>query len=110
MRLALSGLLPWYTEILTGPAKGARTVEGEENEVIFEDIFKSMVLLSVVGIQDPLREGVPEAVRTCQKAGVVVRMVTGDNLITARAIAASCGIFTEGGVIMEGPAFRKLSK
>ena len=99
-----------YRDFDRWPAKGARTVEGEKNEVIFEDIFKSMVLLSVVGIQDPLREGVPEAVRTCQKAGVVVRMVTGDNLLTAQAIATSCGIYTEGGVVMEGPAFRKLSK
>ena len=99
-----------YRDFDRWPAKGARTVEGEKNEAVFEDIFKSMVLLSIVGIQDPLREGVPEAVWTCQKAGIVVRMVTGDNVITARAIATSCGIYTEGGVVMEGPAFRKLSK
>ena len=92
------------------PAKGARTVEGDRNEVIFEDIFRQMSLLSIVGIQDPLRDGVPEAVKTCQNAGVVVRMVTGDNLTTARAIAEECGIYTTGGIIMEGPAFRKLSK
>jgi Ca2+-transporting ATPase len=99
-----------YRDFDRWPAKGARTVEGDRNETVFEDIFKKMVLLSIVGIQDPLREGVPEAVRTCQNAGVVVRMVTGDNLITAKAIAGECGIFTEGGIIMEGPAFRKLTK
>ena len=99
-----------YRDFDRWPAKGARTVEGDKNETVFEDIFKKMVLLSIVGIQDPLREGVPEAVRTCQNAGVVVRMVTGDNLITAKAIAGECGIFTEGGIIMEGPAFRKLTK
>jgi len=99
-----------YRDFDRWPAKGARTVEGDKTEVIFEDIFRQMVLLSIVGIQDPLRPGVPEAVATCQKAGVVVRMVTGDNLITAKAIATECGIFTAGGIIMEGPAFRKLSK
>jgi len=99
-----------YRDFEKWPAKGARTVEGEKNEVVFEDIFREMALLSIVGIQDPLREDVPEAVRTCQRAGVVVRMVTGDNLVTARAIAKECGIFTEDGIIMEGPAFRKLSK
>jgi Ca2+-transporting ATPase len=99
-----------YRDFDRWPPKGARIVEGERSEAVFEDIFRSMVLLSIVGIQDPLRDGVSEAVRTCQNAGVIVRMVTGDNLITARAIAASCGIFTEGGVVMEGPAFRKLSK
>ncbi len=41
--------------------------------------------------------------------GIFVRMVTGDNLETAKAIAKECGILTEGGVCLEGPAFRKLS-
>ncbi|TAQ87164.1 hypothetical protein B7494_g4503 [Chlorociboria aeruginascens] len=99
-----------YRDFDRWPAKGARTSETDKNEVVFEDIFRQTVFLGVVGIQDPLREGVPEAVRVCQKAGVVIRMVTGDNLITARAIAEECGIYTAGGIIMEGPAFRKLSK
>ncbi|RDL41841.1 putative calcium P-type ATPase NCA-2 [Venustampulla echinocandica] len=98
-----------YRDFDRWPAKGARTVEGERTEVVFEDVFKNMVLLGIVGIQDPLRQGVSEAVKTCQNAGVVVRMVTGDNLITAKAIATECGIYTAGGVVMEGPAFRKLS-
>jgi Ca2+-transporting ATPase len=99
-----------YRDFDRWPAKGARVAEGEKNEVIFEDIFRQMVLLGIVGIQDPLREGVAEAVKKCQMAGVVVRMVTGDNLITAKAIATECGIFTQGGLVMEGPAFRKLNK
>ncbi|TVY75650.1 Calcium-transporting ATPase [Lachnellula suecica] len=99
-----------YRDFDRWPPRGARTVEGDKNEVVFEDVMKQMVLLSIVGIQDPLREGVPEAVAICQKAGVVVRMVTGDNLITAKAIATECGIFTAGGIVMEGPTFRKLSK
>jgi len=96
-----------YRDFDKWPAKGARTIDGD---VVFEDIFQKMVLLGIVGIQDPLRDGVPEAVKACQNAGVVVRMVTGDNMITARAIATECGIYTPGGIIMEGPAFRKLSK
>jgi Ca2+-transporting ATPase len=102
------GLL--YRDFEQWPPKYARRVEGESSEVVFDDIFKDMTLLSIVGIQDPLREGVHEAVESCQKAGVVVRMVTGDNLVTAKAIATDCGIFTPGGIAMEGPAFRKLSK
>ena len=99
-----------YRDFEQWPPKNARRVEGEASEVVFEDIFKDMTLLSIVGIQDPLREGVREAVAVCQKAGVVVRMVTGDNLTTAKAIAADCGIFTPGGIVMEGPTFRKLTK
>jgi Ca2+-transporting ATPase len=99
-----------YRDFDRWPAKGARTAEDDRNEVIFEDIFRNMVLFSIVGIQDPLREGVLQAVQTCQKAGVVVRMVTGDNIVTAKSIAEECGIFTPGGIVMEGPTFRKLSK
>jgi P-type Ca2+ transporter type 2C len=61
-----------------------------------------------MGIKDPLRPGVIRAVQDCQNAGVCVRMVTGDNVMTAKAIATECGIFKEGGIIMEGPLFRKL--
>lgn len=67
-----------------------------------------MTFLGVVGIQDPLRPGVPEAVEKARHAGVVTRMVTGDNIVTARAIATECGIYTDG-IVMEGPEFRKLS-
>ncbi|KAF3580641.1 hypothetical protein DY000_02035810 [Brassica cretica] len=53
-------------------------------------------MVAVVGIKDPVRPGVREAVETCQAAGITVRMVTGDNISTAKAIAKECGIFTEG--------------
>lgn len=46
----------------------------------------------IVGIADPLKQGVPAAVQTLRKAGVTTRMVTGDNLQTARAIARNAGI------------------
>jgi len=97
-----------YRDFDRWPPRQARRAEGDANEALFEDVFKKMVLLGIVGIQDPLRDGVREAVETCKKAGVVVRMVTGDNITTAKAIATDCGIYT-GGVIIEGPAFRKLS-
>ena len=72
-----------------------------------------LVLLAIVGIKDPCRPGVREAVQLCQKAGVKVRMVTGDNLQTAKAIALECGILvsdadaTEPNLI-EGKSFRAL--
>ena len=47
---------------------------------------------------------------TCKKAGIVVRMVTGDNINTARFIGRECGIFTDGGLALEGPAFRNMSE
>jgi len=70
---------------------------------------KNLVCLAIVGIEDPVREGVPEAIKICQRAGVSVKMVTGDNIDTARSIAKKCGIYTKGGIVMEGCDFRKLS-
>lgn len=92
------------------PPKGTPSQEDDPKLAVFDKVFKDMVFLGVVGIQDPLRVGVAEAVLACQKAGVVVRMVTGDNLMTAKAIAEECRIYTPGGVAIEGPQFRKLSK
>jgi len=63
----------------------------------------------IVGIIDPLREDVYAAVAKAQEAGVMVRMVTGDNLITAKAIAKKCGILTKRGIAIEGPEFRKMT-
>ena len=82
----------------------------ETGSIDFTSILRDLVFFGVVGIQDPVRPGVPEAVRKAQGAGVTVRMVTGDNVQTARAIATECNIYTEGGVVMEGPDFRRLSE
>lgn len=71
---------------------------------------KNNVLIAIAGIKDIIREEVPDAVRKCNYAGVRVRMVTGDNKITAIAIAKECGILAEDEgdeecVCMEGPEF-----
>ena len=101
------GLL--YRDYEQWPPRGAPTQKDDPRLADFDKIFKDMVFLGIVGIQDPLRPGVTEAVHQCQTAGVFVRMVTGDNLMTAKAIATECGIFTAGGIAMEGPIFRRLS-
>lgn len=81
-------------------------VEFEDDESL---INAEYCWLGVYGIEDPLRSGVKEAVATCQKAGIFVRMVTGDCRETAESIARRCGIFMCGGLVMEGPEFRSLS-
>ncbi|KAJ7534406.1 hypothetical protein O6H91_13G093000 [Diphasiastrum complanatum] len=66
------------------------------------------ICMAIVGIKDPVRPGVKDAVRLCVSAGIRVRMVTGDNINTAMAIARECNILTDGEAI-EGPEFRNLS-
>uniref|UniRef100_A0A3P9A5B5 Calcium-transporting ATPase n=1 Tax=Esox lucius TaxID=8010 RepID=A0A3P9A5B5_ESOLU len=60
------------------------------------DILNELTAVCVVGIEDPVRPEVPAAIVRCQRAGITVRMVTGDNLNTARAIAMKCGIIHPG--------------
>lgn len=98
-----------YKDYSQWPPIGAAVMEDDANMADFDSIFNEMTFLGLVGIMDPLRPGVSEAVASCQKAGVVVRMVTGDNIVTARAIAQECGIYS-GGIVMEGPAFRQLTE
>eukprot|EP00698_Gefionella_okellyi_P009109 TRINITY_DN228_c0_g1_i1.p1 TRINITY_DN228_c0_g1~~TRINITY_DN228_c0_g1_i1.p1 ORF type:complete len:1015 (-),score=272.16 TRINITY_DN228_c0_g1_i1:297-3341(-) len=71
-----------------------------------------LTFLAVVGIKDPVRPEVPGAVATCHKAGITVRMVTGDNIKTAKFIATECNIFNadQGDIAMEGPVFRRLPR
>jgi Ca2+-transporting ATPase len=97
-----------YRDFEQWPPKGP--TKNSDDEVPYDDLVEDngLTFLGVVGIEDPLRDGVPEAVQACQRAGVFVRMVTGDNIVTAKSIAKQCGIYTPGGVVMEGPAFRKL--
>jgi len=75
-----------------------------------EQIETDLILIGIAGIKDPVRPEVPRAVRKCQDAGIVVRMVTGDNSETAKEIARECGILTEGGLVIEGSVYRKLSE
>ncbi len=99
-----------YRDFDRWPPRPSRRMDAEKDEIVFEDICRNMVFVGMVGIKDPLRPGVPEAVRLCQKAGVVVRMVTGDNLMTAEAIARDCGILQPNSIVLEGPVFRNMSK
>ena len=98
-----------YKDFQQWPPKDVQTLEDDRNMAQFDDILREMTFVAVVGIQDPLRDGVALAVQRCQDAGIVVRMVTGDNLTTASAIAKQCGIKTEKGLVLEGPKFRQLS-
>ncbi|KAK3156146.1 hypothetical protein QOZ80_2AG0103440 [Eleusine coracana subsp. coracana] len=91
-----------------------RTIENdvpsEEQRINWQLPDNDLTLIGIVGMKDPCRPGVREAVELCINAGVKVRMVTGDNLKTARAIALECGILTDheasAPIIIEGRVFR----
>jgi magnesium-transporting ATPase (P-type) len=68
---------------------------------------EKMVLVCILGIRDILRPGVIEAVQKCEKAKITVRMVTGDNRVTAKTIATECQIMKHDHeyAVMDGKEF-----
>jgi magnesium-transporting ATPase (P-type) len=93
---------------------GART---NESQVLFgsddiqwddeEAVISGLTAIAILGIQDPVRPEVPDAIARCQRSGITVRMVTGDNINTARSIATACGILHPGDnfLALEGKDF-----
>ena len=93
--MASSGLRTICTAYKDIPA-GFESVGDDDGRSI-----DGLTCLAIFGIEDPVRNEVPAAIKQCQKAGVIVRMVTGDNVDTARSIAVKCGIITEEGGLAE---------
>ncbi len=91
-------------------SRAMRTLAFAHKEVIDGDEQESgLTWDGFVGIRDHLRDNIPKSVAACQHAGIKVRMVTGDNPETARAIAREAGIM-QGGRVLSGAEFRSLTK
>ena len=75
-------------------------------------IISGLTLVCICGLQDPLRPEVKDSIKKCQTAGIVVRMLTGDNVNTARSIALTCGIIehNEDFLVLESKEFNRLIK
>jgi magnesium-transporting ATPase (P-type) len=76
-------------------------------ELLFEDVEEGLILLGLLGISDPPREEAIHAVRQTQRAGIRVKMITGDHGVTARSIAAQLGI-GDGAKVLTGPELEAL--
>lgn len=101
-----------YKDYVYEPKQANDTKLEAGQEPDWEDeasIVSKLTCIAIVGIEDPVRPEVPDAIRKCQRAGITVRMVTGDNVNTARSIATKCGIVTPGEewLILEGKEFNK---
>ena len=114
--LAAQGLRTFAVAIRRLPAAAApcaddaavEALQSAWEKVLETDVERELTLLLVAGIADPVRAAVPGAVASCKAAGIKVRMVTGDNLVTAKYIAAQCGIMM-GGECIEGRAWREMT-
>ncbi|XP_032827427.1 plasma membrane calcium-transporting ATPase 1-like isoform X5 [Petromyzon marinus] len=94
-----------FRDLPSGGGGGGADPDWEDESAIVADL----TCIAVVGIEDPVRPEVPDAIRKCQRAGITVRMVTGDNISTARAIASKCGILMPGEdfLCIEGKEFNR---
>lgn len=87
-----------------------------EGETVIEDgnlVANNLVFAGIMGIEDPIRDDVKDAVEKCLKAGIDVKIVTGDNLATAKEIGRQIGIWKESYTdrsIIDGRSFARLSK
>lgn len=73
-----------------------------------ENIEKNLIFIGLIGMIDPPREGVKEAVATCKKAGIKTVMITGDHIITAKAIAKDLGILRGSDLAITGEELDKI--
>ncbi|CAG9540225.1 unnamed protein product [Cercopithifilaria johnstoni] len=101
-----------YKDYISNAEAAAENDTVYEGEIDWEDeeaVRMEMTVIAIIGIQDPVRPEVPAAIERCQKAGITVRMVTGDNVNTARSIATSCGILKPGSgfLVLEGREFNE---
>lgn len=112
-----------FDQIIQGMAASSLRCIAFAHKQVLEGNLKSekniqengMTLLGLVGLKDPCRPGVKKAVEDCQYAGVSVKMITGDNVFTAKAIATECGILhpnqeADEGSVVEGVEFRNYTE
>jgi len=87
-------------------------IEDKDKKKCMKIEISGLTLIGVCGIKDIIRKEVPGSVLKLNRAGISVKMVTGDNAVTARAIAMECNILDENdedmSKVMEGPEFMRL--
>jgi len=81
--------------------------DAPQGENAARDAEKDLILLAIVGMTDPVRDDVPMAIRACERAGIEVKMITGDHPLTAHAIAQRIGMLKPGDIELTGDDFAK---
>ena len=87
-----------------------KDVEQLPNFIDSKSIENDLIFVGLIGMIDPPREGVKEAVKTCRRAGIKTVMITGDHIQTAKAIAKEIGIFRKGDLAIDGISLDKMSQ
>ena len=91
-------------------AMGAKEIKALPDKVTHDTVENGLVFLGMVGMIDPPREEVRDAVKECRNAGIKPVMITGDHKITATAIATSLGIMENGNIALTGADVEKMTE
>ncbi len=86
------------------------TIQELPNSISNENIEKDLIFVGLIGMIDPPRDEVKEAVRNCKKAGIKTVMITGDHILTAKAIAKELGIMELNDLAITGEELEKIPK
>ena len=87
-----------------------KDVERLPNRIDSASVEIDLTFVGLIGMIDPPREGVKEAVATCRKAGIKTVMITGDHIITAKAIAREIGILKPNDLAITGNELDNISQ
>ncbi len=74
-----------------------------------EENINDLVFVGFIGMKDPIREGVKDTIKLCNRAGIKIVMITGDHKLTAKAIANEVGIDTKKYKVIQGEDLEKIS-
>ncbi len=85
-----------------------RQGHADQTELDHEHVKQGLTFLGLQGMIDPPRPEATEAVRRCRQAGVVVKMITGDHALTAKAIASQMAIGADPPVVMTGEELSRI--
>jgi magnesium-transporting ATPase (P-type) len=93
---ALRTILVTYKDYTVAEFEALKAAHNDfEGEADREVLESDLIAVGIFALEDPLRPEVVSAIQKCHKAGITVRMVTGDNIATAKAIAVKAGIIME---------------
>lgn len=91
-------------------AVGYKDIEYLPQKIEPENIESNLIFTGLIGMIDPPRKGVKEAVSTCKKAGIKIAMITGDHILTAKAIAKELGILKNNDLAITGKELDNMSQ
>lgn len=109
--LTPEGMAKWHVRTDEMAARGMRVLAVAKRSVTSPEAadYADLTFLGLLGLYDPPRGDVPDAIAMCRRAGIRVIMMTGDHAVTARNIAESVGLAGADPVVVEGRSLRPIA-